>query len=81
MFSELRMSKMSFQELDIKMEPEDKENLLYLVVHTHTHTTNIVAMWCIKKIFSCTLHNLPGFVAIQPMETGEEKASWPMDRP
>lgn len=44
MFSELRMSKMSFQELDIKMEPEDKENLLYLVVHTHTHTTNIVAM-------------------------------------
>lgn len=58
------MSKLSFQELDIKMERGDKENPLYLVVHTHAHTTNIVAMWCIKKIFSCAFHNLSGCVAI-----------------
>lgn len=40
---------MSFQELGVKMEPGDKENPLYLVVHTHTHTANIVAMDALRK--------------------------------
>lgn len=57
------------------MEPGDKENPLYLVVHTHAHTANIVAMQCIKKISPCTFHNLPGCVMIQHLETGKQKAS------
>jgi hypothetical protein len=37
------MSKMSFQELNVKMKPEDKGNPLYLVAYTHAHTAKIAA--------------------------------------